>query len=114
MHEWSLAIEIVKIAEKELKERNAKKVEEVFLEIGSLNNIVVEQLIDAFEIAKKGTLLDDAKLYVEKIEAVAFCNKCNKRSEIDPPFIFCPLCMGNDVKIEKGEELHLKKLTLEF
>lgn len=114
MHEWAIALEIIKIAENEAKERNAKKVEEVFLQIGTLNSIVAEQLLDAFEVAKIGSILENAKLFIEEIKAVAFCNKCKKICEIEPPFVFCKFCNGFDLKIEKGEELHLKKMTLEF
>ncbi len=114
MHEWSLALEIIKSAEKEAKERNAKSVSEIFLEIGVLNNIVVEQLKDSFEIAKRETMLNDSVLFVKEIEGVAFCNNCKKSFKITLPFIFCPRCTEVDVKIEKGDELNLTKMTLEF
>lgn len=114
MHEWSLAVEIIKSTEKEAKERNAKSVSEVFLEIGVLNNIVVEQLKDSFEIAKRETMLNESVLFVKEIEGVAFCKSCNKSFQITPPFIFCPTCTGVDVRIEKGDELNLTKMTLEF
>ncbi|MCX7829748.1 MAG: hydrogenase maturation nickel metallochaperone HypA [Acidobacteria bacterium] len=114
MHEWSLALEIIRSAEKEAKERDAKEIEEVYLQLGSLNNIVVEQLIDAFEIAKERTMLKNSHFYVEIVNAVGYCNICKKDFQIEPPFLICPSCMGNDIRVEKGEELHLRKITLVF
>jgi hydrogenase nickel incorporation protein HypA/HybF len=114
MHEWSLALEIIKITEKEIGARKAKSALEVEVTIGKLNNIVKEQLIDAFEVAKKETLLSKSLLKIVEVEARGYCKSCEKEFIIDNPFIFCPKCGSMDINILSGEELSCNKIVLEF
>lgn len=114
MHEWSLALEIIKIAEKEVNMRKAKSVAEVEITIGKLNSIVTEQLEEAFEIAKKETLLSSAVLKITEVDAKGYCRNCKKEFKIEIPFVICPNCGNMDVSVVSGEELACNKIVLEF
>lgn len=113
MHEWGIALEIIKSVEKEIENRKEKRVVEIFLRIGLLNNIVKEQLLDAFEIAKQSSNLKEAKLTIEDVLPKLFCNNCKNECFFDPPFLICPKCGSFDVKLLQGDELELFKITLE-
>ena len=114
MHEWSLALEIIKIGEKEATLRKARSVAEVEIRLGKLNNIVKDQLVEAFEIAKNDTLLSSAVLHVVEVSAKARCGKCEKDFEIELPLIYCPNCGNMDISVESGEEMHFSKVVLDF
>ena len=65
MHEFSFAYNIFKVAEATAIKYNAKKITEVFLEIGELTLIVPDLLRRSFEIATKGSIAEGAKLNIQ-------------------------------------------------
>ena len=77
MHELSIAMSIVEIAEKEFEKSRASKVTEIELEIGQLAGIEYEALEFAMQMAVKNTILENAILKVEKPKGLAFCNDCS-------------------------------------
>jgi len=61
MHELSVAIGIVNIAEKETQKANKKRVELIELEIGSLSGVELDSLEYVWNVAVKGTVLEGAE-----------------------------------------------------
>lgn len=61
MHEMSVALGIVKIAESETAKANAKRVDLIELEIGTLAGIEFESLDFVWPAAVKDTVLEKAK-----------------------------------------------------
>ena len=58
MHELSIALGIVKIAEDETKKANAKKVTKIELEIGELSGVEIESLNFVWQSAIKDSVLE--------------------------------------------------------
>jgi len=114
MHEWGIATEIVKIAEKEASERCARRVTRIEVKIGALNRVVKEQLIEAFEVAKQDTILSSAELDIVEVEARGRCLGCRKEFVIELPFICCSSCGNMNISVESGEEMHLTRLVLDL
>ncbi len=113
MHEMSIAMSIIEIAEKESIKAKATKVNEIEIEIGTLAGIEFSSLEFALDIAIKNTVLKDAKINVLKIQASAKCNNCNTDFEILGFFEKCPQCDGYSYKIIKGKELRVKSLLID-
>ena len=65
MHEFSFAYDIFKVAEATALKYNAKKITEVYLEIGELTLIVPELLKKSFEMATSGSIAEGAELIIE-------------------------------------------------
>ena len=67
MHEMSIAQSIVEIAKDYAARENAKVVSEIDLSIGTLAGIEFESLEFALEVCKNGTIMQNAKIIINKI-----------------------------------------------
>ena len=61
MHELSIVMSILDIAETEAQKANVDKIEEIELEIGQLNTIEIDAFNFAWEQGLKGTILNQTK-----------------------------------------------------
>ena len=113
MHEFSIAINIVDIASKAAKNANAAKINEVEIEVGILSGVIIEALEFALESAVKSTLLENAKIVINKVKASAECNKCKTEFEPDNFIAQCPACNSLDFKIINGRELRVKSINVD-
>jgi len=103
--------EIIKATLDELSKHNAVGVEELILVIGDLTNLGEEQMSFAFEIMSKGTMLEGAKLTIEKEPIRLKCKVCgfdgpaeiikNEGYDHSIPVLSCPECNG-PVNVTEG------------
>lgn len=113
MHELSIAVNIVEIAEEEVKKVSANRVIELILEIGSLSGVVKEAINFAMEEAVKGSVLEGSKIKIVTIEAIAKCSDCGLEYQTDDHWSVCPKCKCNFSDIIKGKETIIKSLIVE-
>jgi hydrogenase nickel incorporation protein HypA/HybF len=113
MHEFSIALSIIEIAEKEARKVNSSKISELVLEIGTMAGIEFHALDFALESATKNSLLDDAKIVLNKIQARGRCKDCGHEFEILTAFDQCPKCKGYFIETLNGKELKIKSLVVE-
>ena len=113
MHEFSLAINIVEIAENEAKKANAGTITSVEVESGTLSGVVVEALKTALESATRGTMLDKAQISINVITGRAKCLQCFHEFETDDVFSPCPACGTFNPEITTGKELRVKSIEVE-
>jgi len=113
MHEFSIAMSIVEIAEAEAKKANAKTITELALDVGTMSGIEFFALDTALEMAIKNTLLDKAKVTVNKIQAKARCTDCQNEFEISQVFDSCPKCGSLYHDLLGGKELQIKSLVVD-
>ncbi len=112
MHEMSIAMSIVKIAEKEAKKAQVSEFAAIDLEIGTLAGIEFDALNFVWEAAVKKTVLEKAEKRIKKIQAKARCGDCDK--VYSPEFIHdnCPDCGSFLKTILQGKELRVKSLDM--
>jgi len=113
MHEFSIAISIIEIAEKEAKKANSNEVSKLVLDVGTMAGIEFHALDMAMQSAVKNTMLENAKITVNKIQAKAKCNSCQHEFEIKAAYDPCPECGGFYHEILSGKELKVKSLVVE-
>ena len=113
MHELSIALGIVKIAEEESKKANAKAVKSIELEIGTMAGIEMDSLDFAWPVAVKDTVLEHAKREIDRIPAKAKCLECQKEYDLEHTFDVCPSCNSYFKDIFQGKELRVKALEVE-
>jgi hydrogenase nickel incorporation protein HypA/HybF len=111
MHEFSIAINIIEIAEAEAKKANCTKVSKLVLDVGTMSGIEFHALDFALESAVKNTMLENAELIINKIQARAKCSDCQNEFEIDSAFDPCPGCGGFYHQILSGKEMRVKSLV---
>ena len=65
MHELSIAMNIIEIAEEELSRHNGERVRAVHLRLGSLCGVATEALQFSFGLACQGTSAEGSRLVIE-------------------------------------------------
>ncbi len=113
MHEMSIAVSIVDIVCKKAKEENAKKINNIVLDVGELSGIMIDALEFGFEAATKSTLADGAQLKINRIQGKAFCKNCDKHFHIENEFTPCPTCDDYNIELLKGKELNIKSFNID-
>lgn len=113
MHELSIVMNIIEIAEENAKKANASVIMEIELDIGKQAGVVIEALEFAIESAKKGTMLENAKFIINEIPALARCTSCRNEYETEDLFSPCPKCSNPFSEIFQGRELKVKTLRVE-
>jgi hydrogenase nickel incorporation protein HypA/HybF len=67
MHELSIAMSILDIAQEEAEQRGNPRVEAIHLKIGQMSGIVKEALLAAYELASEQTPFAQARLVIEEV-----------------------------------------------
>jgi hydrogenase nickel incorporation protein HypA/HybF len=109
MHELAIVQGIVDICE---QHADGRRVQSVTIEIGSLSGVVPEALEFCFEAATNGTLLENARLEVERVTATGYCSECRRVSTIEGFIAPCPHCGNFPLEIRSGEEMRVKYLEV--
>ncbi len=113
MHEFSIAVDIVGLAEKNARQAGAKKINRIDIEIGTLSGVVHDALHFAMESAAKGTMLENAEVIITDIPAMAECAECHKHFTIDSYADACPRCGAFQFAIISGKQLQVKSIEVE-
>lgn len=113
MHEMSIAMNIVDIAEQHAKEAGAKRINKIVLEIGSLSGVLTDALQFCFASATKNTMADQAELEIIKQPAIATCERCHHTFETDQMVPTCPQCGEMVFNIKNGKELRIKYINVD-
>jgi hydrogenase nickel incorporation protein HypA/HybF len=120
MHEVSIAGAIIDSVLDAAKKNEAKKVEEIFIEIGELTALNPDQLKFIFETITSGTVAEGARYEIQVIKPMITCKKCFYRGTLKffeklhffLPMIRCPECEAIDVDIIAGRECCVKRIKI--
>ena len=113
MHEFSIAMSIIEIAEDEAKKAKAEAIKELILDIGTMSGIEFYALDTAMEMAVKNTMLEKTKLTINKIQARAKCTECFSEFDIDNVYDPCPKCNSLYHELLSGKELQIKSIVVD-
>jgi len=113
MHELSIVASLFEILEEKAKEQKAKKVISVKVKVGALSGVVPEFLKTAFDVYKKDTIADEAKLKIEEVPLKVKCQKCGAEIIKDDFVFLCEKCESRELKTLAGTELLLEKIEME-
>ncbi len=112
MHELSIVMGILKIAENETAKAGAKEVEMIELEIGTLAGIEFDALDFVWSAAVKETVLEHAVKRINIIKAKGKCLDCDTTFDILNVYDPCPSCNSFLKGIIQGKELKVKALEV--
>jgi hydrogenase nickel incorporation protein HypA/HybF len=114
MHELSIALSIVELAEEESERQGGARINAVHLKLGRLSGVVTTALESAFSTAVEGTILEGAFLLVEDVPIVANCPECRAERTIASIQSFvCPVCRSSLTEVIHGTELEVVALEIE-
>jgi hydrogenase nickel incorporation protein HypA/HybF len=112
MHELSIAISIVELAEEEA-ERRGVQVDAVHLRLGALSGVVKEALLSCYEMACENTPLQGSRLLVEDVSVMIFCPSCRAQRPVSSVQLFCcSECGAPASEVVQGKELEVVALEI--
>lgn len=113
MHEISIAQSIIEIAETKAREENSRSIQVIKIRLGEFTTIVREALEFAFEIARRETLAENARLEIEGVPMVVRCVSCGSvTNPVREVCLLCPQC-GLPLEVVTGEELQVEYIEIE-
>jgi hydrogenase nickel incorporation protein HypA/HybF len=113
MHELSIAMSIVEMAQEEALVRGVQ-VNAVHLKLGALSGVVKEALLSSYEMACDDTPLRGSRLIIEEVPVVIFCPTCKVRRPLSSVQLFCCAECGTPTSdIVQGKELEVVALEIQ-
>lgn len=113
MHELSIAMSIVEMAQDEARQRGAQ-VNAVYLKLGALSGVVKEALLASYEMACDDTPLRGSRLVIEEVPVVIFCPNCKLQRPLGSVQLFCcGECGTPSSQIVQGKELEVVALEIQ-
>lgn len=114
MHELSIAMSIVEMAEEEAERRHGSQVTAVYLKVGALSGVVKEALLSCYEMACEDTPLVGSQLVIEEVPVVVFCPRCQTQRPVSSVQLFCCSECGTPTsEIVQGKELEVTALEIQ-
>ncbi|MFZ0321082.1 MAG: hydrogenase maturation nickel metallochaperone HypA [Candidatus Sulfotelmatobacter sp.] len=113
MHEPSIAMSIIELAQEESDRRDVQ-VTAIHLKLGELSGVVKEALLGSFEMACEDTALQGVRLIIEEVPVLIFCATCQTQRPISSVQLFCCAeCGTPSGDVVQGKELEVVALEIE-
>ena len=113
MHELSIAVSIVEMAEEEARSRDVQ-VSAIHLKLGTLSGVVKEALLFSYDLACEGTALEGSRLIIEEVPTVVYCPACQaERTLASVQRFCCSVCDTPTPDVVQGKELEVVALEIQ-
>jgi len=114
MHELSIAMSIVEMAQEEAEQLGGVQVTTVHLRLGALSGVVKEALLSSYEMACDDTPLKGSRLLIEEVPVVVFCPSCQVQRALSSVQLFCCADCGTPTsEVVQGKEIEVVALEIE-
>lgn len=113
MHELSIAMSILELAEEEAERRGGVRIKAIHVKIGPLSGVVKEALLSAYELAAEQSSLPGCRLIVEEVPIAVHCSSCAAERPVRSMQSFCCAECGTPSSVViRGRELQVTGLEL--
>lgn len=112
MHELSIVMSIVDIAQQQAEKAGATKVDEIEIDIGYLSTVEMNAFEFAWSQAVKDTILEGTVKKINRIPGIAKCSDCDATFSIEQLYDACPECGRHLISIVQGKELRVKSMVV--
>lgn len=112
MHELSIVMGIVDIAQEQVRRAEARQVDEIELDIGTFSGVEMAALRFAWSEGIRGSVLATAKPIINQIPGKARCMDCGHLFAVEQLYEACPKCGEYLTEIVQGKELKVKSLVV--
>jgi len=112
VHEMSIAMNVLKIAEEQARTAEARVINRIEIEVGALAGVEIESLRFCFSAARRG-VTGAAELVIHEIPGRALCGACGAEPELEMPVAMCPACGALGLDILQGRELRVRSLNVD-
>lgn len=112
MHELGVVFHVIRMVEDVARENDLTEIASVTLEIGEVSGIIESYLQNCWKwsVEKKSEIMHGAKLYVEKIPAVTYCEDCRQTYGTVQYGKTCPHCGSGHTYLLRGNEFNIKEI----
>jgi hydrogenase nickel incorporation protein HypA/HybF len=112
MHEMSLAEGVLGVVADAARANHPCTVRTVRLQIGALAAVELDALRFAFEVVKRGSVADGARLDIVQVPGSAWCMQCSRSVAIAGRTDPCPECGSWQLQVTGGSEMRVMELEL--
>jgi hydrogenase nickel incorporation protein HypA/HybF len=114
MHEFSMATEVINLAERESKKAVARSILEITIEIGDLSGVEAEAFETALNLLSKDSVLDKSRIKIIRTPGKGKCNACDYLFEMNQRMATCPKCNAFPSEVNGGCEFRVLSLVVEY
>lgn len=113
MHELGVVFHCIKEINAIAAENGVDRISSVTIQIGEVSTVIPYYFEDCWNWAvKKETVLKDASVVIEKIDAVTHCNGCGQNYPTVEYGKKCPHCGSDDTFLVTGNEIMIKEIQV--
>ena len=112
MHELAICQALLEEVARVAHARQAERVTSVRVRCGALAGVEPELLKRAYEVARTGTLAEEATLTIEESPVRVRCRRCANESAAQPQRLICGVCGDWRTEMVAGDELLLMSVEL--
>ena len=112
MHEFSLATEVIKLAEREAEKAVAVCIQEITIEVGDLSGVEAGAFESALGLLVKDSILDKTSIRIIKTPGIGKCHACNYEFEMNQRMTTCPKCSAFPSEVNGGSEFRVLSMVI--
>jgi hydrogenase nickel incorporation protein HypA/HybF len=114
MHELSIAMSILDLAEEESQKHGSARILGIHLKLGCLSGVVKEALVSAYQLAREQTPFEETELVIEEVPAQVHCPTCRAtRAVVSVQNLCCVECGTPSAEITSGRDLELVAMEIQ-
>ena len=112
MHELGVVFHVINMVEDLCDENSLTEVKSVILQLGEVSTVIESYLHDVWKwaVLKKSTHMKEAKLIVETIPAITYCENCGQKYSTVQYGKLCPACGSEKTYLIQGNEFNIKEI----
>lgn len=112
MHELGVVFHVIKMVEEVCDENELTEVSSVTLELGEVSTVIESYLHDVWKwaVLHKSEHMREARLVVETIPAITYCEDCGNRYGTVQFGKTCPRCGSPHTYLVQGNEFNIKEI----
>ena len=113
MHEFSLATEVIRLAEREAEKAVAISIQEITIEVGDLSGVEADAFETALSLLSGDSVLASSKIRILRTPGKGKCNACDYEFEMNQRMATCPKCKAFPSEVHGGQEFRVLSLEIE-
>jgi len=112
MHEFSLALEVVSLAGRELARQEARSIMEIIIEVGDLSGVEADAFESALGLLTRDSVLENAGIRIRRTQGTGKCIGCNLEFVMHNRMDACPQCNCFPSEITGGKEFRVVSMKV--
>lgn len=114
MHEMGIVTHLARTLEEMAPENHITKYGSVTLQVGEVSGIITDLFVDFWNYYReKHPIISECELRLETIEAVTFCEECERNYPTVKYGRICPYCGSEKTWLITGNETVIKEVEAE-